>query len=147
MSADLKSRLLKRQSFGTALSPEDSAAARTRQEKRSAAAKRGWETRRINAAIRRAAPPENAMEYYFPAALAPRAATWRHITTAPESGYIIGAWRDGSRWRAAQMFLEHDEWVDVFSDRICRPTHWSPLPEVSGERASDPQPEFTGVTG
>jgi len=55
--------------------------------------------------------------------------TWQAISSAPEAGYIIGAWPDGSRWRVAQVFIENDEWVDVFSDRICRPTHWAHLPQ------------------
>jgi hypothetical protein len=58
-------------------------------------------------------------------------ADWQPIETAPEAGYIIGAWLDGDRWRVAQVFNENDEWVDVFSDRIHSPTHWMPLPEPS----------------
>jgi hypothetical protein len=54
---------------------------------------------------------------------------WRDIESAPKSGYIIGAWQDGRRWRFAQVFNECGEWVDVFSDHIHQPTHWQPLPE------------------
>lgn len=55
---------------------------------------------------------------------------WRPIETAKDyPGYIIGAWQDGGHWRVAEVFNENDEWVDVFSDRIHRPTHWMPCPD------------------
>lgn len=62
-------------------------------------------------------------------------ADWQPIETAPRSGYIVGAWRDGDRWRFAQVFDEWGEWVNVHSDRIERPTHWTVLPDaLGGER-------------
>lgn len=56
---------------------------------------------------------------------------WQPIETAPEAGYIFGAWRDGGRWRVVQCFEQYDEWVDVFSDCVVTPTHWAPLPGTS----------------
>ncbi len=56
---------------------------------------------------------------------------WQPIETAPLSGYILGAWRDGSHWRFAEVFSEDDEWVNVNSDCICSPTHWMPLPPAN----------------
>lgn len=53
---------------------------------------------------------------------------WQDIASAPRSGYIIGAWLDGSRWRFAQVFDAYDEWVDVFSDTVREPILWQPLP-------------------
>ena len=54
---------------------------------------------------------------------------WQPIETVPDDArYIIGAWLDGQRWRAAQVFNEYGDWVDVRSDMIHEPTHWMPLP-------------------
>lgn len=58
---------------------------------------------------------------------------WQPIETAPESGYIVGAWKDGTRWLVAVVFNEYDEWVNIHSDMIHRPTHWAPLPDAHGE--------------
>jgi hypothetical protein len=66
---------------------------------------------------------------YMAAVREDESSPWHPIKTAPKSGYIIGAWKYGSRWVAAQVFDEHDEWVDVHTDRIRTPTHWIKLPE------------------
>lgn len=76
---------------------------------------------------------------------------WQPIETAVgRGGYIVGAWKDGAHWYFAEVFEEHDDWVDVHSDRIHKPTLWMPLPpqeisySVTGIDASDPR-EFTDL--
>lgn len=60
-------------------------------------------------------------------------AGWQPIETAVgKGGYIVGAWKDGSHWYFAEVFEEHDDWVDVHSDRIHKPTHWTHLPPTDG---------------
>lgn len=61
-----------------------------------------------------------------------RAARWHdQMETAPKSGYIVVATPDGSHWRFAEVFDEHDEWINVHSDRVEKPTHWARLPTVN----------------
>lgn len=67
-------------------------------------------------------------------------APWQLIETAPAAGFIIGAWQDGSRWRAVECFQEADDWIDVFSDCIVSPTHWAPRPDALAQGATPPNP-------
>lgn len=56
---------------------------------------------------------------------------WQPIETAPKSGYIIGAWKEG-KWHAREMWWDDsvEEWTDTMSDRYLKPTHWAPTPET-----------------
>lgn len=60
---------------------------------------------------------------------------WQPIETAPKSGYIIGAWKEG-KWHAREIWWDDsvEEWVDTISDRYLKPTHWAPTPgSANGE--------------
>lgn len=59
---------------------------------------------------------------------------WQPIETAPkDAGYIMGAWRDGSRWRASTVYwnAHEGEWVNVFSDIFVDPDFWIVTPDWS----------------
>ena len=59
---------------------------------------------------------------------------WQPIETAPKSGYIMGAWKEGGKWYCRELFNEYDEWVCVASDLIYKPSHWMPLPSAEISR-------------
>ena len=54
---------------------------------------------------------------------------WQLIASAPKSGYIIGAWKDG-KWHCREMWWDDsvEEWTDTMSDRYLRPIWWTSLP-------------------
>jgi len=60
---------------------------------------------------------------------------WLSIESAPKSGYIIGAWKDG-KWQAAEMWFDDsvDEWTHTTSDRYMNPTYWVPVPTNAERR-------------
>jgi hypothetical protein len=64
---------------------------------------------------------------------------WQPIETAPKSGYIIGAWKDG-KWQAAQLWWDDmvEEWVHATGDHYVKPTHWMPLPDADAPNLPPP---------
>lgn len=54
---------------------------------------------------------------------------WQPIETAPKTGYICVAWKNG-KWRFSEAWWDelYEEWTCTSSDRYLKPT-WAPLPD------------------